>query len=158
MYAESSRRALRLGRFQFVRGFRLTTFTFAGSSSKVDLILEKLQHGLHWLLQCATTHVQNLCTPIRGFHPESQRLIVMATVKAISDHVYPQCLTDTLLEASLDRKNLIFICSQPLTMEWCRVQITILDIIVRCHCDGHQFRPLLTVPNQYKYDFFKSRL
>ena len=100
MYAESSRRALRLGRFQFVRGFRLTTFTFAGSSSKVDLILEKLN---------AEYIDRTLSTPIRDFHPENQRLVVIATVKAISDHVYPHCPSDTLLKASLDDEDLIFV-------------------------------------------------
>jgi len=47
--------------------------------------------------------------------------MVMKTVKAISYHVYPHCPIDTLLEASLDDENLMFVS---------RVQITILDIIV----------------------------
>ena len=52
----------------------------------------------------------------------------------------------------------MFVSSQPLTMESCRVKISILDIIGRCYRDGHQFRPLLTIPNQYKDDFLKSLL
>ena len=33
-----------------------------------------------------------------------------------------------------------------------------MDIIGRCYRDGHQFSPLLTIPNQYDDDFFKSQL
>jgi hypothetical protein len=34
-----------------------------------------------------------------------------------------------------------------------------MDIIGRCYRDGHQFSPLLTIPNQYNDDvFFKSQL
>ena len=38
------------------------------------------------------------------------------------------------------------------------VRVTIMDIIGRCYRDGHQFSPLLTIPNQYDDDFFKSQL
>jgi hypothetical protein len=38
------------------------------------------------------------------------------------------------------------------------VQITTLDIIHQCYCDGHQFRLLLTILIQYKDNFFKSLL
>jgi hypothetical protein len=82
--------------------------------------------------------------------------MVMKILEAISYHVYPHCATDTLLEASLDDKNLIFVSRKPLKSD---VQISILDIIDRCYRDGHQFSPLLTIPNQYDDDFFfKSRL
>ena len=81
--------------------------------------------------------------------------MVMKTLEAISYHVYPHCATDTLLEASLDDKNLIFVSRKPLKSD---VQISILDIIDRCYRDGHQFSPLLTIPNQYDDDFFKSQL
>jgi hypothetical protein len=82
--------------------------------------------------------------------------MVMKTLRAISYHVYPHCATDTLLEASLDDKNLIFGSRKPLKSN---VKISILDIIARCYRDGHQFSPLLTIPNQYDDDFFfKSRL
>jgi hypothetical protein len=67
-----------------------------------------------------------LSIPIRGFQPENQRLIVMKTLEAISYHVLPHCVTDTLLEASLDDENLIFVSNQPLKSN---VQITIMDII-----------------------------
>ena len=82
----------------------------------------------------------------------------MKTLEAISHHVLPHCATDTdtLLEASLDDENLIFVSNQPLKSD---VQVTILDIIYRCYRDGHQLSPLLTIPNQYDNDFFfKSRL
>jgi hypothetical protein len=122
--------------------------------AKVGLILEKL--NMNVIDYCsATTHVQNLSTPIRGFQPEYQRLMVMKILEAISYHVYPHCATDTLLEASLDDKNLIFVSRKPLKSD---VQISILDIIDRCYRDGHQFSPLLTIPNQYDDDFFKSQL
>jgi hypothetical protein len=42
------------------------------------------------------THVQNLSTPIRGFQPEYQQLMVMKTLEAISYHVLPHCATDTI--------------------------------------------------------------
>jgi hypothetical protein len=97
-----------------------------------------------------------LSTPIRGFPAEQQRLMVMKTLRAISYHVYPHCATDTLLEASLDDKNLLFVSRKPLKSN---VQISILDIIARCYRDGHQLSPLLTIPNQYEDDFFfKSQL
>ena len=38
------------------------------------------------------------------------------------------------------------------------VQVTITDIIGRCYRNGHQFRPLLTIPNQYDDDLFMSQL
>ena len=38
------------------------------------------------------------------------------------------------------------------------VQVAIMDIIGRCYRDGHQFRPLFTIPNQYDDDFFMSQL
>jgi hypothetical protein len=62
--------------------------------------------------------------------------MVMKTLKAISYHVLPHCTTDTLLEASLDDKSLIFANNQPLKSD---VQVTIMDIIGRCYRDGHQF-------------------
>jgi hypothetical protein len=138
-----------------ISGFRLTVATLAGSRSNVGLILEQL--NTKYIDYCsATTHVQNLSTPIPGFHPEIQRKMVMKTLEAISYHVYPYCATDTLLEASLDDENLIFVSNQPLKSD---VQVTILDIIYRCYRDGHQLSPLLTIPNQYDNDFFfKSRL
>ena len=81
--------------------------------------------------------------------------MVMKTLRAISYHVYPHCATDTLIEASLDDKNLLFVSRKPLKSH---VQISILDIIHRCYRDGHQFSPLLTIPKQYDDDFFKSQL
>jgi hypothetical protein len=78
--------------------------------------------------------------------------MVMKTLEAISYHLYPHCATDTLLEASLDDKSL---SRQPLKSD---VQVTIMDIISRCYRDGHQFSPLLTIPNQYDDNFFKSQL
>jgi hypothetical protein len=82
--------------------------------------------------------------------------MVMKILEAISYHVYPHCATDTLLEASLDDKNLLFVSRKPLKSN---VKISILDIIDRCYRDGHQLSPLLTIPNQYDDDFFfKSRL
>ena len=81
--------------------------------------------------------------------------MVMKTLEAISDHILPHCVPDTILEASLDDENLIFVNNQPLK---CDVQISILDIIDRCYCDGHQFSPLMMIPNQYDDDFFKSQL
>ena len=90
--------------------------------SNVELILQKLNTDY---IDCsATTHVQNLSTPVRGFQPEYQRLMVMKILEAISYHVYPHCATDTLLEASLDDKNLIFVSRKPLKSD---VQISILD-------------------------------
>ena len=138
-----------------ISGFRLTVTTLAGSRSNVGLILEKL--NTNYIDYCsATTHVQNLSTPIRGFHPEIQRKMVMKTLRAISYHVYPHCATDTLLEVSLDDKSLIFGSRKPLKSD---VKISILDIIGRCYRDGHQLSPLLTIPNRYDDDFFfKSRL
>jgi hypothetical protein len=138
-----------------ISGFRLTVATLAGSRSNVGLILEQL--NTKYIDYCsATTHVQNLSTPIRGFHPEYQRRMVMKTLRAISYHVYPHCATDTLLEASLDDKNIIFGSRKPLKSN---VKISILDIIARCYRDGHQLSPLLTIPNQYDDDFFfKSQL
>ena len=123
--------------------------------SNVELILEKLNTNV--IDYCsATTHVQNLSTPFRrGFQTEIQRKMVMKTLEAISYHVYPHCATDTLLEASLDDKSLIFVSRQPLKSD---VQVTIMDIISRCYRDGHQFSPLLTIPNQYDDNFFKSQL
>jgi hypothetical protein len=81
--------------------------------------------------------------------------MVMKTLEAISYHVYQHCATDTLLEASLDDKSLTFVSRQPLKSD---VQISIMDIIGRCYRYGHQFSPLLTIPNQYDDDFFKSSL
>jgi hypothetical protein len=82
--------------------------------------------------------------------------MVMKTLRAISYHVYPHCATDTLLEASLDDKNLLFVSRKPLKSN---VKISILDIIARCYRDGHQLSSLLTIPNQYDDDFFfKSSL
>jgi hypothetical protein len=72
----------------------------------------------------------------------------MKTLEAISYHVLPHC-------ATLDDENLIFVSNQPLKSD---VQVTIMDIIDRCYHDGHQFSPLLTIPNQYDDDFFKSSL
>ena len=71
--------------------------------------------------------------------------MVMKILEAISYHVLPHCATDTLLEASLDDENLIFVSRQPLKSD---VQISILDIIGRCYRDGHQFSPLLTIADQ----------
>jgi hypothetical protein len=125
-----------------ISGFRLTVATLAGSN--VKRILKKLD--TNYIDYCsATTHVQNLPTPIRGFQPEYQRFVMMKTLEAISYHVYPHCATDTLLEASLDDENLIFVSNQPLKSD---VWIPILDIIGRCYRDGHQFSPLLTIANQ----------
>jgi hypothetical protein len=81
--------------------------------------------------------------------------MVMKTLEAISYHVYPHCATDTLLEASLDDKSLIFVSRQLLKSD---VQISIMDIIGRCYRDGHQFSTLLTILNQYDDDFFKSSI
>jgi hypothetical protein len=83
--------------------------------------------------------------------------MVMKSLEAISYHVLPHCATDTdtLLEASLDDKSLIFVSRKPLKSN---VKISILDIIDRCYCDGYQSRALLTIPNQYDDDFFKSQL
>jgi hypothetical protein len=84
--------------------------------------------------------------------------MVMKTLRAISYHVYPHCATDTLLEASLDDKNLLFGSRKP-RKSHVQISISILDIIHRCYRDGHQFSPLLTIPNQYDDDdFFKSQL
>jgi hypothetical protein len=106
-----------------ISGFRLTVASLSGSTSNVELILQKL--NTDYIDYCsATTHVQNLSTPIRGFQPEYQRLTVMKILEAISYHVYPHCATDTLLEASLDDKNLIFVSTKPLKSD---VQISILD-------------------------------
>jgi hypothetical protein len=122
-----------------ISGFRLTVAMLSGSRSNVELILEKL--NTDYIDYCsATTHVQNLSNPIRGFQPGYQQLMVMKTLEAISYHVLPHCATDTLLEASLDDKSLIF--------------VTIMDIIGRCYHDGHQFSPLLKILNQYDDDFF----
>jgi hypothetical protein len=138
-----------------ISGFRLTVAALSGSMSNVELILEKL--STDYIDYCsATTHVQNLSTPICGFQPEYQRKMVMKTLEAISHHIYPHCATYTLLEASLDDKNLIFVSRKSLKSD---VQISILDIIGRCYRDGHQFSSLLTIPNQYDDDFFfKSSL
>jgi hypothetical protein len=137
-----------------ISGFRLMVATLSGSRSNVELILEKL--NTEFIDYCsATTHVQNLSTPIRGFQPEYQRLMVMKTLQAISYHVLPHCATDTILEASLDDKSLIFVNNQPLKNDG---KVTILDIIGRCYRDGHQFSPLMTIPNQYDDNFFKSQL
>jgi hypothetical protein len=139
-----------------ISGFRLTVATLFGSMSNAELILEKL--NTKYIDYCsATTHVQNLSTPIRGFQPEQQRLMVMKSLEAISYHVLPHSTTDTdtLLEASLDDKSLIFVSRKPLKSN---VKISILDIIYRCYRDGHQFSPLLTIPKQYDNDFFKSQL
>ena len=88
-------------------------------------------------------------------NPNINDLMVIKTLEAISYHVYPHCATDTLLEASLDDENLIFVSEKPLKSD---VQISILDIIARCYRHGHQFSPLLTVSNQYNDDIFKSEL
>ena len=133
-----------------ISGFRLTVATLAGSRSNVKRILKKLDKN--YIDYCsATTHVQNLSTPIHGFQPEYQRLMMMKTLEEISYHVYPHCATETLLEASLDDENLIFVNNQPLKSD---VQVTILDIIGRCYRDGHQLSSLLTIPNQYDDDVF----
>ena len=106
-----------------ISGFRLTVATLSGSKSNVGLILEKLNTNV--IDYCsATTHVQNLSTPIRGFQPENQRLMVMKILEAISYHIYPHCATDTLLEASLDDKSLIFVSRKPLL--W----ISLVNVIV----------------------------
>jgi hypothetical protein len=135
----------------------LTVAALSGSRSNVELIFEQL--NTKYIDYCsATTHVQNLSTPIRGFQPEQQRKMVMKSLEAISYHVLPHCATDTdtLLEASLDDKSLIFVSRKPLKSN---VKISILDIIDRCYRDGHQFSPLLTIQNQYDDDdFFKSQL
>jgi hypothetical protein len=140
-----------------ISGFRLTVAALSGSRSNVELIFEQL--NTKYIDYCsATTHVQNLSTPIRGFQPEQQRKMVMKSLEAISYHVLPHCATDTytLLEASLDDKSLIFVSRKPLKSN---VKISILDIIYRCYRDGHQFSPLLTIQNQYDDDFFfKSQL
>jgi hypothetical protein len=47
-------------------------------------------------------------TPNLGFNPENQRLMVKVIVKAISDHIYPHCRRETLLEAALDDIKLRF--------------------------------------------------
>jgi hypothetical protein len=52
--------------------------------------------------------------------------MVMKTLEAISYHILPHCVPDTILEASLDNENLIFVNNQPLK---CDVQVTIMDII-----------------------------
>jgi hypothetical protein len=147
LYAEGIRR---------ISGFRLTVAALSGSKSNVGLIFEQL--NTKYIDYCsATTHVQNLSTQIRGFQPEYQRLMVMKTLEAISSHVLPHCTTDTdtLLEASLDDKSLIFVSRKPLKSN---VKISILDIIDRCYRDGHKFSRLLTIPNLYDDDFFKSQL
>jgi hypothetical protein len=130
----------------------------SGLRSNVELIFEQL--NTDFIDYCsATTHVQNLSTPIRGFQPEYQQLMVMKTLEAISYHVLPHCATDTdtdtLLEASLDDKSLIFVSRKPLKSN---VKISIMDIIDRCYRDGHKFSRLLTIPNLYDDDFFKSQL
>ena len=81
--------------------------------------------------------------------------MALKTFEAISFHVLPHCATDTLLEASLDDKNLIFVSKKPLKSD---VWIPILDIIARCYRDGHQFSPLMTIADQYEDAFFKSQL
>jgi hypothetical protein len=48
--------------------------------------------------------------------------MVMKTLEVISYHVLPHCATDTLLEASLDDENIIFVNNQPLKSN---VQVTI---------------------------------
>ena len=140
-----------------ISGFRLTVAALSGSRSNVELIFEQL--NTKYIDYCsATTHVQNLSTPICGFQPEQQRKMVMKSLEAISYHVLPHCATDTdtLLEASLDDKSLIFVSRKPLKSN---VKISILDIINPCYRDGHQFSPLLTIQNQYDDDFFfKSQL
>jgi hypothetical protein len=79
--------------------------------------------------------------------------MVMKTLEAISYHVLPHCATDTLLEASLDDKSLIFVSRKPLKSN---VKISILDIIHQCYRDGSR---LLTILNLYDDDFFfKSSL
>jgi hypothetical protein len=86
-----------------ISGFRLTVAALSGSRSNVELIFEQL--NMKYIDYCsATTHVQNLSTPIIGFQPEQQRKMVMKTLEAISHHVLPHCATDTLLEVSLDDK------------------------------------------------------
>jgi hypothetical protein len=90
-----------------------------------------------------------------GFQPEYQRLMVMKTLEAISYHVLPHCVPHTILEASLDDDNLVFVSNQPLKS---KVHFSIMDIIGRCYCDGHQSSPLLTISNQYDDNFFKSLL
>jgi hypothetical protein len=64
--------------------------------------------------------------------------MVMKTLEVISYHVLPHCATDTLLEASLDDENIIFVNNQPLKSN---VQVTIVDIIGRCYRDGHHSVP-----------------
>jgi len=70
-----------------------------------------------------------LSTPIRGIHPEYQRLMMMKALEAISYHVYPHCATDTLFEASLDDKNLIFVNNQPLKSDVQLLWISLVDVI-----------------------------
>ena len=57
-------------------------------------------------------------------NPNINDLMVIKTLEAISYHVYPHCATDTLLEASLDDENLIFVSNQHLKSD---VWIPILD-------------------------------
>jgi len=69
-----------------ISGFRLTVATLAGSRSNVKRILKKLDKN--YIDYCsATTHVQNLSTPIGGFQPEYQRLMMMKALVKISYHV-----------------------------------------------------------------------
>jgi len=57
-------------------------------------------------------------------NPNINDLMVIKSLEAISYHVYPHCATDTLLEASLDDENLIFVSNQHLKSD---VWIPILD-------------------------------
>jgi hypothetical protein len=59
------------------------------------------------------------------------------------------------IERELADKSLIFVSRKPLKSN---VKFSILDIIHRCYRDGHLFSSLLTIPNQYDNNFFKTQL
>ena len=73
-----------------ISGFRLTVATLAGSRSKVKRILKKLDKNYYC---SATTHVQNLTIPIRGFQREYQRLMQLSCLTSLRHRHYPRSVT-----------------------------------------------------------------
>jgi hypothetical protein len=89
-----------------ITGHRLKLCTFAGSRSRIDLILNRLNED--YIDFCsASTHVQNLSTPIPDFSANLQQKIV---TRQISKHLEPNCIEGlSLIDLAIGNPNLKYV-------------------------------------------------
>ena len=97
-----------------ITGHPLKLYTFAGSRSRVDLILNRLNED--YIDFCsASTHIQNLSTPIPDFPANLQRHIVTRTTEQISKHLEPNCIEGhSLIDLAIANPNLKYVSYEEL--------------------------------------------